>query len=218
MVDDAFTPSTNLFFLLLPLLAVIPYSWSLLSERASGYAAQIIARSGRVKYFVSKSLAAFLSGGVVVTLPIVFNLIACMCFAPFCTPDVAGVSIFGVYERSLWSWFFYNSPILFCFLRIVLISLFSGLWASFVMSLSALIKRRVPLLILPYLFLILLKFASEQMIDPLFGIQEDLTPFGYLRAVPPSYFTSEWVIISEFTILTIFTLAFIFNSRRVDVL
>lgn len=218
MVSDAFAPSTNLFFLILPLLAAIPYSWSLLSERASGYAGQIIARSGWVEYLAAKGLAAFLSGGVAVTAPVVLNMVICLCFAPAYTPDVASVSIFGVFEDSLWSWSFYNAPILFFALRTVLLFLFSGLWAAFVMSLSGVLKGRIPLLIVPYLLLVLLKFANEQVIAPIWGFQEDLTPFGYLRTVPPVYFTDGWVIVTEFAAMLAVICIVIACNRRTDAL
>lgn len=218
MVDDFARPSTDLFFLLLPLLAVVPFSWSLLVERTSGYAGHIIARSGRKQYLLAKLLAAFLAGGAVVAIPILLNFVACMCLFPFSYPDVAGVVTLGVYDESLWSWFFYNSPGLFCLFRFTLIFAFSGLWAAFVMSLSFVIRRRIPLLIAPYLGLILLKYLNEQILTVHFNVSQDLTPFGYLRSVPPAYFTSWWVIALEMAVLLLVVSGVFIKNRRMDTL
>lgn len=218
MVDLTAEPFVDLYFLLLPLLAVIPYSWSLLSERTSGYANQIIARSKRTKYFAAKHFASFIVGGSVIAIPVVLNFLVCLCFAPICTPDVTGVTVFGVFEESLWSYFFYNTPVIYCLLRTVLLFVFSGLWASLVMALSFLISKRIPLMVVPYLSLILLKFFNERITAPLLHFEQDITPFGFLRSVPPAYFTSCWVIAVEIGILFVVVSIFIFKNRKVDLL
>lgn len=86
------------------------------------------------------------------------------------------------------------------------------------MSLAFLLKKRIPLLIVPYLSLILLKFLNDKMIVPLSGIRQDITPFGFLRSIPPMWFTSGWVIAAEIGILVLIIGIILFKNRKADVL
>ena len=67
----------TLFFTLLPLLAVLPYGRSFSQEQKNGYLKVIIPRCGRTRYFASKWVATFLSGGVAVVLPLLVSLGIC---------------------------------------------------------------------------------------------------------------------------------------------
>ncbi|MDR0515256.1 MAG: hypothetical protein LBG81_08895 [Coriobacteriaceae bacterium] len=219
MVADASQPAGDLYFLLLPLLAAIPFSWSLLSERRSGYAAHLAARVGKTRYLVAKHAAAFIAGGTAAAVPLILNFVLCICFAPLLVPTVQAITMFGVYEDALWSIFFYNLPLLYCGLRTALVFLFAGLWASAVMALSGMVKSRIALLLLPYLFLVLLRMLEQSILYTLFELREALTPFFYLRTVPiGSQYTSAWVIALEFAVMGAFALAVLLVRRREDFL
>lgn len=219
MMIDSSQAATDLFFMLLPLLALMPFSWSLSSEKVSGYSAHIVARTNRLRYYIAKHLAAFVSGGIVVTAPLLLNFIVCMCFAPFYMPEINGVVTIGVFETSLWSDIFYSNPGLYCMLRIMLVFAFGGVWSSFVMVLSHFVKGILPLLIAPFLFLIGLKMLNGLVLLPIFGIADDLTPFGYLRSVPSSGMLTSWTVIAfEFAAMIVIVAASIVMKRKSDVL
>lgn len=96
IVADFNQPSTYLFFMLIPLLAALPYSWSYALESASGYTRQVRTRSSQGSYLASKMIAAALSGAVAVTAPVVFSLVLTACFVPSLLPDAGSVIYFGV--------------------------------------------------------------------------------------------------------------------------
>lgn len=212
-------PTTDLFFLLVPLLSALPFSWSLSSERRSGYSCQVILRVGSLNYYGAKLIVAFISGALVLLLPLALNFCACMCFAPFYTPEIDGATVFGIYEDSFWSFFFYNVPGIYLFFRASMIVVFGGLWSAFLLALSFVIRRQIPLLVVPYIALLFLKYVNELILIPFVGFQEDLTPFGYLRSFPVSgYSTSWWTILIEFIGMGLFAIALVTLRRKDDML
>ena len=64
------SPCNQLFYLLLPFLAVLPYGSQLFSEWNNGYAGQMIIRCGRRRYLTARGIAAFVSGGCVIAIPL----------------------------------------------------------------------------------------------------------------------------------------------------
>lgn len=76
--------SASVFFYALPLLAMLAGSWSCLSERLSGYEAQICTRVSRNAYVNVKMLSAFLSAFAVTAIPLLVNfLIVSMLFPAY---------------------------------------------------------------------------------------------------------------------------------------
>ena len=86
---DVGTWSASTFFFLFPMLAVVPYGWSLISELKSGYIKNIFTRMDRRDYLRAKYLAAFLAGGVSVVLPMLMNFLTVACFIPMRMPEAS---------------------------------------------------------------------------------------------------------------------------------
>lgn len=218
IVTDYLQPTTDLFFLLVPLLAVLPYAWSFASERNTGSIKNALTRTSRKSYFVAKYLATFLSGGLVVMIPIVLNLILCACTMPAYMPDIDAVLYVGIDTTSMWSEIYYNMPLLYCLMFILLNFVFAGLWASVVMSISFYIRNRIALMVGPYLFLIFLKFFEEKLFAGEYATHLGVVPFSYLRSVTSSFTSNEYVILAEFALFIVVILAITLANYRRDVL
>lgn len=217
IVNDVSQSASALFFLLLPLLSCMPYAWSYLQEMNSGYASQVIVRADRVKYFASKAVATAVSGGVVVSVPLVVNFIVNAGYAPLATPEIEGAVTFGMFGYSLWSWDFYNLPWLYCIKRLGLIFAFCALWTTSVMCLSLWIRRPFVLLVLPYVGLLALAVVNINVLTHFFP--EDLTPFSYLKTLPTSGFlTNGWIILAEYVLMLLFVAVVACRVKRADVL
>ncbi|ERI06101.1 ABC transporter permease [Atopobium sp. oral taxon 810] len=156
-------PFEGLFYQLVLLLAAIPYACSMRQELEFGYANQVFSRVSRVKYFVAKYIAAFISGGLVALIPSTINLIVLACFVPTYTPSIENVIYTGVYTSALWSEIFYTNPLLYCVLYSAIAFCMCGLWAVAVLGLSFLIRNRVALISGTYLAAILSDFISDRL-------------------------------------------------------
>ena len=132
---DFSTWCATAFFFLLPLLAVLPYGSSLHREYKSGYLNLITPQISQKRYFAAKFLASFLSGGAVIVLPMIVNVIFVACTVPMRLPSVLEVIYNGVYGFGLWAEVFYTYPVLYILLYLLLDFLFAGAIATIPMAL-----------------------------------------------------------------------------------
>lgn len=216
IVIDAGQPATGLFFFLLPLLVVLPYAWSLSFDVKTGYVNNLITRTSRANYCVSKFLSVFLSAGIVAVVPVLLNLLICACALPAYVPDVFDVVYFGVYENSLWSEAFYSAPLLYAALFSGLIFVFSGLWAVSVSALSLFVKNRLVFTVAPFLFLLLVEYLNLMVFPG--AISAALTPFEYLRGAGSPFITNGWVVLLELAFLLAFSTVVFFRFSKRDAL
>ena len=94
-----------LYYIILPLLAVLPYSASFLQDIKSGYVKQIYTRAERKSYLLAKFSIVFLAGGIAAVIPLLLNFMLCMMSLPMLLPqNVQGTFInanvlwYGIYE------------------------------------------------------------------------------------------------------------------------
>lgn len=199
-----YTPFAILFYRLAPLLAVVPYSWSLAQERGSGYVAQLYTRASRVRCLVSKIGAAFLAGGIVVVAPQLLNLALFATVFPASLPDVFEAIYIGIFDDNLWADYFYSVPFVYVLLYCTLDFVLCGLWASFVLMIGAACANRVVILAAPYLALVLLQFVNERIFLALGGIRGvQLSLFENLHAYSVQYVQSGWIIAAEAALLAV---------------
>lgn len=96
----------SVFFYSLPLLAMLAGSWSCLSERLSGYEAQICTRVSRNAYVNVKMLSAFLSAFAVTAIPLLVNFLIVSMLFPAYLPRVDESTYVGLYLHSYFSGLF----------------------------------------------------------------------------------------------------------------
>lgn len=153
--------ASTLFFTLMPVCAVLPYAASFHQERRLGYLRVIVPQCGRKNYFLAKSLVVFLTGAVAVFIPLALNFITVAAFIPSTAPQVNYNFYNYVLFGDLWSDLFFECPLLYVVLYILLDAMFGGLLALFAFSLSFLIPNRIVILILPLLLLLGLDYLSN---------------------------------------------------------
>lgn len=83
-----YSTGTYYFFLILPLLAAIPFSDTLFTDAKGGFIQNLCVRSNkRSQYFLAKYIATFCSGGMAIIIPMVFSFcLGCLVF-PFLNPE-----------------------------------------------------------------------------------------------------------------------------------
>ena len=183
---DVGTWSASTFFFLFPMLAVVPYGWSLISELKSGYIKNIFTRMDRRDYLRAKYLAAFLAGGVSVVLPMLMNFLTVACFIPMRMPEASEDMYYGVFGGSLWAEIFYTCPILYVLLYLVLDFVFAGLWATVSLSVAYFVKNKATAIFGPYLFLLFFHFVTSVLF--VWDLRVDVTPINFIRATEITYF------------------------------
>lgn len=157
----------SLFFFALPLLAVIPFAWSFRSEAKSGYAVQVSLRSGHVSYVRAKLTATFVTGALIALIPLLVNFLAVSCLFPAYQPRIEESNYVGLFDVNLFSLAFYTYPLVYVVIYTLLDTLLMGAWASAVMGLASVVRDRVKLAVVPYLFLLALHYFNGWLFDTL---------------------------------------------------
>lgn len=158
---DCVSAPYAVFFNLFPLFACLPYAWSFMNDRKKKYDCQQITRCGTRNYFVSKYLAVFISGGLVIALPLTIDLLGAALFSPATLPVVT-FSMPGFSKGGFLASVYYTNPWLFCIAFLI----FDFLWGGAIASLS-------------FLFALLYESSICGVIMPLFTlyIWDIISPF-----------------------------------------
>lgn len=192
VVDCNVRVSSTIFFYVVPFLAALPFVWSFLSERMSGYASQLVTRETRSDWVKAKGVATFLTGFTVVVVPLLVNFVCVACFLPAYTPQVEESMTVGLVGNDLFSELFYRLPLMYVVAFIVLDGLLAGAWAVFVLSLSVIFKNRVSLIVIPYLALLLWQYVTKTAFTALGIVGCSLSMIDDMKGVyysqPPDLF------------------------------
>lgn len=113
------------YFFILPLLCSMPYTDSYCQDRM-GYINMLAGRAKFVDYARSKMLITFLSAGCTAVIPLLVNLLLCMCFFPFLKP-VSLIGRYSVMGESVLDKVFYGHPAIYLLIYMVFVFILYGL-------------------------------------------------------------------------------------------
>lgn len=188
-IGGSFVPiQSYLYFLLLPLIATLPYGNSYVTDKKTGYIKNIYTRTKKQKYISAKYVAVFLSGAVAVVLPLLLNFYLTSMALPSILPDSAsGSSV--VFTYSKWSEIFYTNPFVFELLYILTAFVFSGLIATSALISGYFINNKFIVVFVPMLFYVFLSSLADisgiaqldlmRIINPSQGYGDTLTVIVY---------------------------------------
>ena len=157
---ETYTSGYSLFFFIYPLLVCIGYGWLFRRELETGYINQIVSRVGKKKYFISRYFITFLSGGMILVLPLLLNLLLGMTFRNLALPDPL-YPYFNMGNCNFLGSLFYTHPLWFCILYLLTDFAFGGALACLCMTLSYFIRGRVLALPIPFLLLLVWDHISS---------------------------------------------------------
>lgn len=175
---NVFDIESFLFYLLLPILAVLPFGDSYFTDRKSGYLKNVYIRTKKKNYLTAKGAAAFLSGGTAVVIPLLLNLALAALFLPALKPEPTA-PYGSIAEESMWSELYYSSPWAYVFAYLLIDFIFAGIFALIALGISQAADYRFIVILFPlflYLFIYsiakLLRtyaFAPTYFLNPGFG-------------------------------------------------
>lgn len=148
-----------IYFLILPLLAALPFGTSYFEDNRSGYLKGIYLRISRSKYLSAKYMAAFLGGGIAVTVPLLLNLMCSMVLLPGILPQ----PIFTgntINAASLLYEIYFSHPLIYIGMFLILDFLMAGMWACVALCASFLSDYKIIVLICPFFIQLALHVIS----------------------------------------------------------
>ena len=162
MGNELFPIQSYIFYLILPLLAVLPFGSSFFEDIKSGYIINVCTRVEKKLYFKAKYLAVFLSGGVAVVAPLLLNLVLSSMFMPAFIPDNGTVGTISpttmAYEV------FFTHPLIYVLMLIVIDFIFAGVIATLALSYTYFTEHRFGVMIVPFVFYFFI-YSLTNLID-----------------------------------------------------
>lgn len=178
-----------IFFLILPILACLPFGTSYYNDCNSGFIKNIYMRTARKEYLVAKYLSAFLAGGVAVVVPLVLNLACSLILLPNLLP-ISSMGQNGICPLMLFYRIFFSYPIVYTAIFILLDFLMAGIWACIGLVASFLSDYKIIILICPFFVQLIIhvvctitnksEYSSVYWEQSGFGIVEWWIPIIYI--------------------------------------
>lgn len=138
-----------LYFMILPILAVLPYGDSYFTDASSGFLVNIYARCKRRDYLKAKYIAVFTVAGTVFVVPLILNLAICSDLLPSLLPQVIANS--NIYTAQIWFQLYATYPYVYIFLYLLIDFIFAGLTACLALATSLYTEKRLVVLIAPFI-------------------------------------------------------------------
>jgi len=167
------------FFMILPILTSLGYSWSACNDRISGYINQIITRTSRFKYFSAKYIISFISGGTVFSGALILHLMLLATVFPNLKSIPGDLNSFMDSFRFC-SDLFYTKTYLFVFVWLLTAFLWGGAMSGICLATGMIIKKTGVTPIVPFMV-----FTCHEIIAA-------YTQYKYRIMLKETYLSISW--------------------------
>lgn len=151
----------NMFYVLLPILACLPYGGSYYTDMNSGYEKNICIKTSRSIYMLAKCLAVFASAFVAVSLPLFINLFLCAGLYPNYYPEKLTFLSAGILDRGLFPVLFNRYPHIYCLVFIFIGGVFGGLLGLLSLCVSKLVESHFTAVVSPFVLYVVTGIAFQ---------------------------------------------------------
>lgn len=159
-----FAPSIygKILFVILPLINSFGYADSYLEDKQSGILKYILLRKQKGKYLCSKYFANFVISGGAVAISLLVSQIIVFLKIPSIEPNpILGAQT--ICSTQMFSKVFYSHPSIYILIWIIIMFLYSGVFASISMSLSIFIKKRTVVIMSSFMLFSILSIILESL-------------------------------------------------------
>lgn len=154
-----------LYYLLLPILAVLPFGGSYFEDRKGGLLKNICIRTEKKRYLKAKLTAAFLSGGMAFVVPLIVSLLICATLFPSLIPQpsssTSAVSAFSIFYE-----IYFTHPYLYILIYLAIDFIYAGIMAVIALAATMFTEYKFMVLITPFIFYIFI-FSVCNLFDHL---------------------------------------------------
>lgn len=192
---EPFSLGSSIYFFVFPLLIALPYGWSYSEERKCGYRRMMIAKTGKKKYYCAKYVAVFLSGGVAMVLPLIFNFWMTLLVVPAILPDVTMNMFYGVFGGSFLAELYYTVPFLYVAIYLFIDFVYCGFLGCICMAVSGIVRQKWGVVLIPFLLLLFVHVITDYIYSDPSVAYKELSPLYFLRGVEVRYSFSGSIIL-----------------------
>ena len=192
---EPFSLGSSIYFFVFPLLIALPYGWSYSEERKCGYRRMMITKTGKKKYYCAKYVAVFLSGGVAMVLPLIFNFWMTLLVVPAILPDVTMNMFYGVFGGSFLAELYYTVPFLYVAIYLFIDFVYCGFLVCICMAVSGIVRQKWGVVLIPFLLLLFVHVITDYIYSDPSVAYKELSPLYFLRGVGVRYSFSGSIIL-----------------------
>ena len=192
---EPFSLGSSIYFFVFPLLIALPYGWSYSEERKCGYRRMMITKTGKKKYYCAKYVAVFLSGGVAMVLPLIFNFWMTLLVVPAILPDVTMNMFYGVFGGSFLAELYYTVPFLYVAIYLFIDFVYCGFLVCICMAVSGIVRQKWGVVLIPFLLLLCVHVIPDYIYSDRSVAYKELSPLYFLRGVEVRYSFSGSIIL-----------------------
>lgn len=190
--------SHHVFYFIWPILAAMPFGWSYFQERRNGVYNQLVVRSGRKVYFISKYTALFVSGGLAVSIPVLFDLLSTAMVCPYVRPNPM-IPINIIRDGYFLSELYYTHPWSYAVILCIIDFILGGITATLCLGIGTKIRLQIIVILIPFISYLFLD-AVWSLISDLFAWNIEFSPLA-LAAAATEMPNPEWAIFSVICVL-----------------
>ena len=192
---EPFSLGSSIYFFVFPLLIALPYGWSYSEERKCGYRRMMITKTGKKKYYCAKYVAVFLSGGVAMVLPLIFNFWMTLLVVPAILPDVTMNMFYGVFGGSFLAELYYTVAFLYVAIYLFIDFVYCGFLVCICMAVSGIVRQKWGVVLIPFLLLLFVHVITDYIYSDPSVAYKELSPLYFLRGVEVRYSFSGSIIL-----------------------
>ena len=192
---EPFSLGSSIYFFVFPLLIALPCGWSYSEERKCGYRRMMITKTGKKKYYCAKYVAVFLSGGVAMVLPLIFNFWMTLLVVPAILPDVTMNMFYGVFGGSFLAELYYTVPFLYVAIYLFIDFVYCGFLVCICMAVSGIVRQKWGVVLIPFLLLLFVHVITDYIYSDPSVAYKELSPLYFLRGVEVRYSFSGSIIL-----------------------
>lgn len=146
---NSFNIESFLYFLIMPIIAVLPFGTSFFADGESGFIKGLYMRVSRKQYLYSKYIATFVTGGIAVTIPLVLNLVGAVILLPNLLPPTV-LTHNGICAANVFYEVYFSHPIGYIVIFLCFDFLLAGVFACTALACSFITDYKVIVVVCPF--------------------------------------------------------------------
>lgn len=179
---ECYTFFNQLYYYMIPILAVLPFGASFLQDEESGYLKYIYTKQKKIRYLVCKYVITFLSGGIAVALPYIGSFLLNATYLPAVIPNQIAQHSSIIDAMSL-SEYYYSKPWIFYGAYLLGIMLAGGFLGVTALIVSFFVRNYLFVLCFPFLLYLSWDYIAAECNRNSYSIHYLLNPLHHEAGV-----------------------------------
>ena len=144
----------SLFYILLPVIACLPYGGSLYQDRNSGYDKNLLINATRKQYLLAKAVVVYISAFAAVAIPLLLNLfISAGLYRNERPEPFTYMSVVGI-DRNMFPVLLNEHPVIYCLIYIAIDGVFAGAMGLLSMAVTGFCRSAFTVIMCPFILYI----------------------------------------------------------------